>query len=374
MKISSIQGFIALAGVIATVGCQTNAENLNQASILPIPVKEVTTSSTTLQQSYVADIQAVQNVEIRNRVAGYLDKIFIDEGERVKKGQALFQINDDEYRAEVAKAKATLSSAVAENEAADLEIDRIQILVNKNIVAEGDLAVAKAKRAALQAKITEAQSVLSNAEKQLTYTIIRAPFDGIVNRIPMKTGSLLAEGTLLTSVSDVSYVYAYFNLSESEYLQFAKEAKSGDFGKVSLQLADGSIYSIQGDVETSASIFEKGTGSIAFRAKFHNPQKFLKHGATGKVLIDTEVQDAILIPQKAVFEIQDRSFVYVLKEDNTVEMKSFIPEKRTSDQFIVAEGIEAGDKIVCEGVQNIRNGMEIQPVYNSDSTNISEDK
>lgn len=371
-KFKFIQGFVALASITVAIGCHSNAENVSQETAVAIPVKEVSTSSTTLQQSYVADIQAVQNVEIRNRVEGFLERILIDEGEYVTKGQPLFQINADEYREEVAKVKASLSSAIAEHKAASLEIERIQLLVNKNIISQGDLAVAEAKQAALQAKIDEVKSVLSNAEKQLSYTTIRAPFDGIVNRIPMKTGSLLAEGTLLTSVSDVSSVYAYFNLSENQYLHFLTEADSGDFNKVSLQLADGSVYEIQGQVETSASEFDKGTGSIAFRAKFKNPKKLLKHGATGKVLINTHVHNAILIPQKAVFEIQDRSFVYVLKEDNTVEMKSFVPEMRTEDQFLVMEGITPGDKIVCEGVQNIRNGSLIQPIYNRDSTATTE--
>lgn len=371
-KFKFIQGFVALASITVAIGCHSNAENVSQETAVAIPVKEVSTSSTTLQQSYVADIQAVQNVEIRNRVEGFLERILIDEGEYVTKGQPLFQINADEYREEVAKVKASLSSAIAEHKAASLEIERIQLLVNKNIISQGDLAVAEAKQAALQAKIDEVKSVLSNAEKQLSYTTIRAPFDGIVNRIPMKTGSLLAEGTLLTSVSDVSSVYAYFNLSENQYLHFLSEADSGDFNKVSLQLADGSVYEIQGQVETSASEFDKGTGSIAFRAKFKNPKKLLKHGATGKVLINTHVHNAILIPQKAVFEIQDRSFVYVLKEDNTVEMKSFVPEMRTEDQFLVMEGITPGDKIVCEGVQNIRNGSLIQPIYNRDSTATTE--
>lgn len=372
MNFRIIQGFVALAGIVSLVGCHTNAENVAQSTVIPIPVKEVTTTKTSIMQSYVADIQAVQNVEIRNRVAGFLDKIFIDEGQFVRKGQPLFQINDDEYRSEVAKVKANLSSAIAEHQAASLEIERLQLLVNKNIVSAGDLKVAQAKQAALQAKIDEAKSILNNAEKQLSYTIIRAPFDGIVNRIPMKPGSLLAEGTLLTSVSDVSSVYAYFNLSENEYLNYLSESNSGDFSKVALQLADGSVYEFTGEVETSASEFEKGTGSIAFRAKFKNPKRFLKHGATGKVLINTHVNNAILIPQKAVFEIQDRSFVYVLKSDNSVEMKSFVPEMRTQDQFLVAEGLQAGEKIVCEGVQNIKNGMVIEPIYQTDSTETTE--
>ncbi len=372
----SLHGIIAMTGIITLVGCYSNAESVPTVESVALPVQEIKLTNTVLQQTYVADIQAIQNVEIRNRVTGFLDKIFIDEGEAVRKGQPLFQMNDEEYRAEVTKARANWTSTVAEHKAAAIEVERIQVLVNKKIVSAGDLEVAKAKQAALEAKIEEAHSALLNAEKQLTYTIIRAPFDGIVNRIPMKKGSLLAEGTLLTTVSDISAMYAYFNLSEREYLQFSKD-KSNDnpFKKVNLQLADGTVYPLSGQVETSASEFDKGTGSIAFRAKFANPERILKHGATGKILISNAVENAIMVPQKAVFEIQDRSFVYVLKDDNTVEMKSFVPQSRLEDQFLVSSGLEAGETIVCEGVQNIKNGMTISPVINhTDSTDAITEK
>ncbi|CAL1519934.1 efflux RND transporter periplasmic adaptor subunit [Chitinophaga sp. MM2321] len=344
-------------------GCATKGESLNNEELKSLPVTKLVAMDTLLHRSYVTDIQAVQNVEIRARVNGFLDKIFIDEGQEVKKGQLLFGINDAEYRAELAKAKAVLSSVVAESKSAELELERVKMLVEKKVIAASELEVATARLAAAHAKIDEARSAESNAAMRLSYTSIRAPFDGIIDRIPLKKGSLINEGTLLTTVSDTRDVYAYFNVSETEYLQYSKAVSSGDnsYNHVQLILADGSDYNYAGKIETMEGEFEENTGSIAFRARFPNPAKLLKHGASGKVRLTTDMDNAVIIPQKAVFEMQDKNYVFIVDAANNVKMRNFVPQARFSHFYIVESGLEPGERIVCEGVRNIRDGIRIAP-------------
>lgn len=311
-----IRRSIMVVGVaVGLWGCAAKGEaEMEKAEKMVVPVVPAVRQDVTLHNDYVAEIHAVQNVEIRARVKGFLEKILVDEGKFVRKGQLLFQINNEEYQAELAKAKANLKSAIAESKAAEVELQRVKMLVEKNVVATTEVDLAKARLAAAQARIEEAQSMESNAKVKLGYTSIRAPFDGVIDRIPMKIGSVIDEGTLLTTVSDVSAVYTYFKVSEKEYLQYMHSAEKGEEGqaKVELYLADGSRYPQAGKVETMEGEFESTTGSIAFRAKFPNPGRLLKHGSTGKINLTNQVDSALIVPQKATFEIQDKVYVFVL--------------------------------------------------------------
>jgi len=184
----------------------------------------------------------------------------------------------------------------------------------------------------------------------------------VIDRIPLKTGSLVADGALLTTVSDINEVYAYFNVSETEYLEYKKSKKGPDNKAVNLILADGSPYNHPGKVETVEGEFESSTGAIAFRARFPNPQKLLKHGASGNVQLENAVEDALIIPQKAVFEMQDKNFVFVVDSSNRIAMRNFTPGSRLHYSYIVKNGLQPGDRIVCEGTQSLRDGMRIEPV------------
>lgn len=356
--------YVSLVG-LALSGCTSKAEK-NQANseLRTLPVTTLTVKDTVLHRSYVASIEAVQNVEIRARVDGFLDTIHVDEGKMVRKGQVLFTIGNEEYISDLAKAKAALSNVIAEAKGAALEVERVKLLVEKKVIAGSELDVAKARLAAAEAKTDEARSALNNAENKLKYTKIRAPFTGVIDRIPLKNGSLIREGTLFTTISDVHAVYAYFNVSETEYLQYIKSRKTADMDmeKVRLVLADETLYPYPGTIETIEGEFEENTGSIAFRAKFPNPKHLLKHGASGKVLLSNEVSNAILVPQKAVFEMQDKNYVFVLNQDNKVQMRNFIPRNRMKDCYLVGSGLKEGETIVAEGVLNIRDGMTIEPL------------
>jgi membrane fusion protein (multidrug efflux system) len=337
------------------------SEKINDKTL---PVTRLITKDTALVHQYVADIQALRNVEIRARVAGFLEKIYVDEGQKVRKGQLLFRINAEEYQARLAKAKATLESAQAQSKTAELEVYQVGMLVAKKVISKTELDVAKAKRKAALAKIEEARSALANASIRLSYTNIRAPFNGIMNRIPLKAGSLIEEGALLTTVSDIRSVYAYFNVSEGEYLEYLKARQrhpQQNNAVVQLQLADGTGYSHAGKIETVEGEFDAGTGSIAFRARFPNPDKLLKHGATGTVRLANRIEDALIVPQKAVFEIQDRNYVFIVDSTNTIRMQHFVPQARFSHFYVVKSGLNTGDVIVYEGIRNIQDGLHIVP-------------
>ncbi|WP_207632727.1 efflux RND transporter periplasmic adaptor subunit [Foetidibacter luteolus] len=352
--------------LIAITGCTVKGgtENTGEKPIT-LPVVRLEEKDTVLQQGYVTDIQALQNVEIRAKVPGFIDKILVDEGQAVTKGQPLFIINDAEYQTQLSQSKAALASAVAEAKTAELEMKRVKILVEKNIISKTELELAEAKIKSAEAKISEARSLEENAKIRLSYTYIRSPFNGVIDRIPFKVGSLVTEGNLLTTVSNLEAMYAYFNVSENEYLRYMKTKKSNkpSMDDVVLVLADGTEYAYKGDIETMESEFDENTGSIAFRAKFPNPEKILKHGASGKVKLTTEVSSALMIPQKAVFEIQDKNYVFVVGKDNKVTMKNFAPQTRIDEFIIVKSGLSAGDTIVYEGIQSIRDGASITPRY-----------
>lgn len=353
----------SLVLIVSTV-FSCSSEDKNKPEVTSLAVVQLQEQDIEDYEYYVADIQAVKNVEIRNKVAGFLEQIFVDEGKRVSKGQALFKINDLEYKAEVATANANLQTAIAEARTAEIEVERVKLLVDKKVVSDVELKMAEAKWKAALAKVEEARAELQKAELKLSYTIINAPFDGLIDRIPLKIGSLLQEGTLLTTISDNSSMYAYFKITENEYLEYMKKRQADTTIKqqiVKLVLSNNSQYAYEGVIETLEGDFEGGSGSIAFRAKFPNPDRLLKHGATGKVLVSSKIQKSIVVPQKAVMEIQDKNYVYVLDKNNKTQLRSFVPLKRRENFYIVKSGLKVGEKIVVEGIQSLKEGVSVQP-------------
>lgn len=328
-----------------------------------LPVIQLAYTDTVLTHNYVADIQSVSNIEIRARVAGFMDRIYIDEGCTVKKGQLLFQISPKEYVIALDKARAAVASAKAEASIAALELKRIKTMVDRKVISPTELELGQAKVTAANAAIASALANEDEASAKLSYTQVRAPFDGIIDRIPLKAGSLVSEGALLTSLSDNRDMYAYFSVSENEYLQHVKKGNGilTPANKAELVLADGSAYPYEGRIETQEGEFNDNTGSINFRAVFPNPRHMLKHGASGKVHLSRALHQAVLVPQKSAFEIQDKNYVFVVSADNKVQMRSFVPQARIADYYWVKSGLAAGDRIVYEGVQNIRDGAVIQP-------------
>ncbi len=327
------------------------------------PVTSVVRVDTFTYTDYVAEIHALQNVEIRARVTGYLEKIHVDEGAYVTQNQLLFSINNKEYVEELAKTKALYKSAVADVNAAELELKNVLQLAEKKIISPTEVELAKNKLEAKKAQREEAQAYQTHAQLKLSNTEIRAPFNGTINRIPHKIGSLIEEGTLLTSISDNDEVFAYFDVSEKEYLNYARHIRKDSINSkvATLILADGMEHPYKGVIETIEGVIDARTGNIAFRARFKNPGKIIKHGASGKIRLRKTFNDMMIVPQKSTFEIQDKLYVYVVDKDNKISVRNIEAKTRLPHLYLVSNGLQEGEKIIYEGIQNVKPEMIIKP-------------
>ena len=313
---------------------------------------------TTYERDYAATINSFQNVEIRSKVKGFVEDIYLDEGQKVKKGQILFTLNSKEYEQHVHKAEAAIQSTLAELRASEIEVENTKKLFDKNIVSKSELDLITTKVNINKAKVNEARVAKEQALLHVEFTKIKAPFDGIINRIPNKKGSLIDEGALLTSISNNESVYAYFSVSEIDYLDYVQSKSKNN--TVTLSLANKSIYPYKGTIETTETEFNKETGNIAFRAKFPNPEKLLKEGGTGKILVKKLYKNAIIIPQKSTFEVQGNIYVYLVDKNNTVYSKKINPINRLSNYFVLDKDLTKEDKLIYEGIQSIKTGDKVK--------------
>ncbi|WP_373426904.1 efflux RND transporter periplasmic adaptor subunit [Chryseobacterium lathyri] len=338
---------IAISILLLTVGCSQKKEEKEEASVYPVtsPVK----MDTVINKEYVAQIQSVKNIEVRAQEKGFLEKIYVDEGQYVHAGQTLFRIMPQLYQAELLKAK-------AEVEQATIELKNASTLASNNIVSKNERAMAKAKLDAANAEMKLAQIHLS-------FTDIKASFSGVINRIPLKLGSLVDEGDLLTSLSDNTNVYSYFNVSEPEYLTYQTHAADRGSNQVSLIMANGEMLPQKGEIQTIEGEFDNETGNIAFRAKFPNPDKLLRNGETGKVQMTMPVHNALIIPQKATYEIQDQKYVFIIDKNGTVKSRNIKVSYELPDLYVVGSGLAEGDKILLEGVQKVKDDQKIKTKF-----------
>jgi membrane fusion protein (multidrug efflux system) len=343
--------------VVGFAACTSPEENKTEAG--KFPVTSPLSMDTTYTIEYVAEIQSLQNVEIRAKIKGYIEKIYVDEGRPVKAGQTLFSIGNKEFNQELLKAKAMLKSAIAEAKTAELELQNVKTLSDKNIVSNTELEKAKVNLDAANARIDEAKANEATANINLSFSEIKAPFDGTINLIPFKTGSLIDEGTLLTKLSNNKEVFAYFNVSEKEYLGYTNQKENEEKNSITLLLANGQAHKYKGAVETIEGEFDRNTGNIAFRAKFPNPDLLLKHGSSGKVQLTNDIKNALIIPQKSTYEIQDKFYVFVVDANNVVKQRNIVIKQRLPHLYVIESGLAASDKIIYEGIQNVKEGDKI---------------
>lgn len=310
---------------------------------------------TVFVSEYVTSIQSIQAVELRPRLKGVLDKILIDEGAEVYKGQLLFQQNNPEISASLLKARAQLKFLHTEKKSASIELKNAQKLFSNKIISVSEVEMLEAKNDGIIARIEELEVEIKNFEIQLGFTQIKAPFSGIINRVPYKVGALVDENIVLTKIYNNSEMYAYFNLSEVEYLLLSSKYQSKNHQVVDLVLANGELYNEKGRVETIDAEINSSTGNIAFRAKFNNPNKILKNGSSGKIRIHQEFKNALVIPQKSTFEVQDKTFVYVVSQSGQVMIKSINILSRQHKLYVI-DGLNVADHLIFEGIQNIKEG------------------
>lgn len=332
-------------------------------------VEAVENISSEMTATYPATIKGKQDIEIRPKVAGFITELCVDEGSFVRKGQTLFKIDRVQYEANVNAAKASVRVAEASVSTQKLTVDNKRELNKKEIISDYDLEMAENQLASYEANLAQAKANLASAEDNLSFTLVSSPSDGIVGTIPYRIGSLVSSSVAepLTVVSDISKMYAYFAMTEKQLLEITK---GGDIDKalaempdVKLQLADGSIYPYSGRIETISGVIDQTTGSVTLRAAFPNEGKVLRSGGTGNVLVPYLLENVMAVPQSATVEIQDKKFVYVVQDDNTVKnVEVTVFHINDGKNYLVTSGLNPGDRIVVEGVQALTDGQKITPI------------
>lgn len=358
---------ISVATVLYSCANSSATPEMHQ-QVMALPVYPVTTTSGTTFREYPAALEGKVNVEIRPQVEGYLEKIFVDEGAHVRAGQPLFKIDARTYNESLNNAKSTLLAAQANVSKAQVEVDRLTPLVEHNVISDVQLKTAKAAYDAAVANAEQAKAAVANANINVGYTLVKATANGYIGRIPYKTGSLVSKDDALTVLSDISEMYAYFSLSEPDFLAFKNqfpgksiEEKVKHVPAVELALADNSLYGSKGKINTIEGQFDKTTGAISFRASFPNPGGILRTGNTGKVRIPQQFADAVIVPIESTFEVQDKVFVFAVGDSNKVASKPITVAGKTTNYYFVKDGLKAGEKIVFAGVGNLQDGVAIVP-------------
>ncbi len=365
-------GILIFFGLSSLVSCN-NPEPVAAHTVPPpeaLPVVTVSERPFTSFREYTATLEGSNDIEIRPQVNGYIERIFVDEGAFVKKGQPLFKINDQPYQEALNNANATLAVAKANQASAEINMNKLEPLVANNVISPIQLKTAKAAYDAATAYVAQAEASVGNAKINIGYSLIKAPVDGFIGRIHIKTGSLVGLSTAdpLTNISEVKDVRVYFSVSETEFLRFRDEypgktieEKIRNLPPVQLILSDNSLYPQTGKVEMVAGQFTSGSGSIPFRANFPNPNGVLRSGNTGRVRISISLPAGLVIPQETTYELQDKVFVFLLSDSNKVNSVPVHVSGVSGNYYLVDNGLKAGDRIVY-GVEKVSDGTVINPL------------
>ena len=368
-----IKGYLPLLAILAVAVVQScNQSQAGQAAAPPqeLPVMTVSSKPVNTFTDFTASLQGSRDIEIRPQVDGYLDRILVDEGAQVHKGQLLFKIDARPYVQQLNTANAQLLSAKALLESAQINVTKLTPLVQNNVVSDVQLKTAKAAFDAAQANVAQAQAQVEAARINVGYTSITAPADGYIGSIPLKTGSLVAKGQAapLTLLSENREIRAYFTMSETDFIQFKQQfpgntlqEKIAKLPQVDLVLADNTVYGTKGKVELAEGQFSKTDGTISFRATFANRDGLLRSGNTGKIRLTHLVSGSLLVPQEATYELQDKVFVYAMTDSNKVVGKPLSIAGRSGNFYLVSGGLKAGDQIVLQGIDRLHDGQVIKP-------------
>lgn len=332
------------------------------------PVVTVGTSSTTMQSTYPAVIKGVQDVEIHPKVQGFITQINVKEGQTVGAGQVLFVLDNVTYQAQVRQAQASVNTAEAACNTAKLSFENSQKLHENGVIGDFELQSATNQYEQAKAGLAQAQASLSSAKEMLSFCYVKSPAAGVVGSLPFKVGTLVSAGNTLTTVSNISSMEVYFSMTEKDVLEMGKNAGGlagalKDIPAVKLKLADGNMYGLDGTVTKMSGVIDPTTGSVQMIALFQNPEKLLKSGGSGTIIIPRSSSDAIIIPQSCVSEVQNKKFVYLLGKDNKVKYSEIkVDPQNDGKNYVVTEGLKAGDKYVTNGITKLNDGMEIVPI------------
>lgn len=355
---------VRLWGVVLAFACAACARRGESAvdtaaRTETFPVAAPERRDVVIAHEYVADVRAARHAEIRSRIRGIIESVSVDEGQAVKAGQILFTINARARKQDLAVSRAATGAVEAELQAAQLEFENTKLLTDKNVVSAAELARAKSKVQMLRARLDEARAAAGRTAVELDRAEIRAPFDGRINRIPFKAGSAIDENAQLTTIGDTHEMFAYFSIAEREYLELIKSDSAARPRTVRLKLADGSTFSQEGAIDAIGSEIDAATGTIAYRARFANPDGLLKHGSSAKVVLEKKLHAALVVPQRSTFEVQGDVYLYTVDANNTVHAQKIMVKERLDDVFVIDGGIGANDRFVLEGVQKIKDGVRI---------------
>lgn len=370
---------IIFSGALALLGfasCGNTNQTNQEAALQEYPVMSLYKQEANMQSVYPATIKGQEDIEVKPRVDGYIEAIFVDEGSVVKAGQALFKINSPASEQSLTSAKASVNSERARVNTAKVDVERYRPLAEKGIVSEIQLLTYQNAYETALAALQQAEATLKNAQATMSWTTVTSPVDGVVGAVPYRKGSLVNSANTLTTIANTGNVYAYFSLNERKLMDFldglegsTQLDKIKNMPPVRLILADGSEYSENGRIETITGTVDITTGSANFRAEFPNKSGKLRSGTSGKIIIPKVLDDVFVIPQKATFSQQDKVLVYKMEGDSVRQQIISVQSMPNGQDYAVTEGLFNGDKIVSDGIATLRNGMKIAVKANLTASN-----
>jgi len=374
MKTKSI--ILGVSVLLTMASCGGNSSQQQEETIQEYPVITVSTRNADMQSVYPATIKGQEDIEIKPRIDGYIEAIFVDEGSVVKAGQALFKINSPSSEQSLTSARASVNSAKAQVNTAQVDVSRYRPLAEKGIVSEVQLLTYENTYETALASLQQAEATLKNAQATMSWTTVTSPVNGVVGSISYRKGSLVNNSNTLTTIANTGNVYAYFSLNERKLMDFlngvegsTQSEKIKNTPAVTLILADGSEYEDKGRIETITGTVDVTTGSANFRAEFPNKSGKLRSGTSGKVIIPKTLEEVFVIPQKATFSQQDKVLVYKMEGDVVKQQIISVQSMPNGQDYVVTGGLSDGDKIVSDGVATLRDGMKITVKNNLTASN-----
>ncbi|WP_341225759.1 efflux RND transporter periplasmic adaptor subunit [uncultured Arcticibacterium sp.] len=368
-----IKAIILITCIGFLTSCKSETAQQEAGTKAPVksyPVLALQKMSTIVSLEFPATLEGMENVNIHSKIDGFVEKIYVDEGAFVKKGQLLFTISAPQYEQLVRTSNAAIKSAEAGVESAKLKIEKVKSLVDKKIVSSYELQEAELNLKSAEALLAQKEAELMNAKVNLGYTRITSPVSGVIGGLSFKAGSLVSGSTPqpLTTVSNISNIFAYFSVTEKALLGFLRERQGSSVKEqlkslpdVKLLLSDGQEYPSTGRIESIFGLIDAQTGTVRIRAKFPNKESLLRSGGSANLILPQTLENVFLVPQKAVTDLQGKKFVYVENEGILRSVFIDVQEAGSGQFYIVEKGLAEGDKVVLEGVQFLKDDMEIKP-------------